>query len=144
MLRDAYNIIKITLLTGVFIILCLSKPVFAQVEHNYKVGPQSANCDTLDISSFPLKEAISTIELTTFRYQQQFKISRTYGVMNARFYSCDGISGYLVIRVDKKDFIYLEVPETKWRGLISSADINDFYDTEIKENYDFIREDELK
>ena len=60
--------------------------------------------------------------------------------MSARFYSCDGKSGYLVIKVDKKDIIYLEVPETKWKGLISSADINGFYDTEIKGYYDFIKD----
>jgi hypothetical protein len=134
----ASTILKMALLTGTYIIIGLNNSVYAQVEHNYKVGPQSANCDTLDITSFPLEEAISAIELTTFRYQQQFKISRTYGVMNARFYSCDGNSGYLIIKIDKKDIIYVEVPEKIWKGLISSADINGFYDAEIKGNYDFI------
>lgn len=134
------NIMKTALITMIFSMLCINVPVFSQVEHNYKVGPQSANCDTLDIASYPLEEARSAIELATFRYQQQFKISRTYGVMSARFYSCDGNSGYLVMKVDKKDLIYMEVPETKWKGLISSADINGFYDTEIKGNYDAIKE----
>jgi hypothetical protein len=44
------------------------------------------------------------------------------------------------MKVDKKDLIYLEVPETKWKGLISSADINGFYDTEIRGSYDLIKE----
>lgn len=140
MLKKASIVLKTALITGIFAILCIKSQVFAQVEHNYEVGPQSANCDTLDISSYPLKEAISVIDLTTFRYQQQFKISRTYGVMSARFYSCDGNSGYLVIKVDKNDFIYLEVPESKWKGLISSADINGYFEREIKGNYKFMED----
>ncbi len=138
MFKIVSNIMKTALITLVFAILCITQPVFAQVEHNYKVGPQSANCDTLNLSSYSLEKAISAIETTTFRYQQQFKISRTYGVMSARFYSCDGSTGYLVIKVDKKDFIYLEVPETKWKELISSGDINAYYNTEIKGNYNII------
>ena len=138
MMKIISKILMTALLVVTFLILSVNNQVFAQVEHNYKVGPQSANCDTLDISSFSLDEAISAIELSTFRYQQQFKISRTYGIMSARFYSCDGNSGYLILKVDKKDIIYLEVPETIWKGLISSADINGFYDAEIKGNYDFI------
>jgi hypothetical protein len=140
MIKIVKNIMKAALITMMFTMLCINVPVFSQVEHNYEVGPQSANCDTLDITSYPLGEAKSIIELATFRYQQQFKISRTYGVMSARFYSCDGKSGYLVIKVDKKDIIYLEVPEAKWKGLISSADINGFYDTEIKGIYNAIKD----
>jgi hypothetical protein len=124
----------------IFTMRCINVPVFSQVEHNYKVGPQTANCDTLDISTYPFQEAKSVIELATFRYYQQFKISRTYGVMSARFYSCDGNSGYLLMKVDKKDLIYLEVPETKWKGLISSSDINGFYNAEIKGIYDLIED----
>ena len=130
------------ILTVIF--LCAYNPVIAQVEHNYEVGPQSANCDTLNLRSTPLPKAISTIELTTFRYQQQFKISRTYGIMSARFYSCDGELGYLVLKVDKRDILYFEVPEDIWKRLISSADINGFYEAEIKSNYDFIKEEGLE
>ena len=130
---------KIVFITFIFIFLSIKSSVFAQVEHNYPVGPKSANCDSLDITSSTLEDAISTIELTTFRYQQQFKISRTYGIMSAKYFSCDGQTGYLVLKVDKEDLIYLEVPDSKWKGLIGSADINGFYDTEIKGKYDFIR-----
>ncbi len=140
MTKIVRDIMRNAVITMVLTMLCINVPVFSQVEHNYEVGPQSANCDTLDITSYTLGEAISAIDHTTFRYQQQFKISRTYGIMSARFYSCDGNSGYLVIKVDKKDVIYLEVPETKWKGMISSVDINGFYDTEIKGNYNFIKD----
>lgn len=131
---------KIFLMIGVLTILYSSKSLYAQVERNYKVGPQSTNCDSLNLNAIFIDEAISIIEQTTFRYQQQFKISRTYGVMNARFYSCDGKLGYLIMNVDKKDFIYFDIPEPVWTDFISSADINGYYDDEIKGNYEVITE----
>ena len=114
--------------------------VNAQVEHNYPVGPQSTNCDSLDITTLSLDEAISKIENSKFRFQQQFKISRTYGIMNARYYSCNGKSGYLIMLVDKKDLIYLEVPKSVWETLITSADINAFYKSEIEKCYELIQD----
>jgi hypothetical protein len=128
------------LLTGILTTVCTVAPLFAQVEHNYKVGPQSTNCDSLEIRAFSTDDAISIIKQSSFRYQQQFKISRTYGVMSASFFSCDGKLGYLIVKVEKKDYIYIDVPKSKWTGLISSADINGFYDEEINGNYEVITE----
>jgi len=121
-----------------FIVLsCLlgAHHLFGQVEHNYPVGPQNTNCDSLDIDALSFDEAVQLIERSTFRYQQQFKISRTYGIMNARYYSCNGEEGYLIMRVDKKDLLYFDVPKVKWETLISSADINGVYDSEIAGQY---------
>jgi len=134
------GLMKVFLLAGVLIIMCVVGPLYAQVEHNYKVDPQSTNCDSLNLATLPIIEAISIIEQSTFRFQQQFKISRTYGVMDARYFSCDGKFGYLIIKVDKEDYIYIDVPKPKWTSLISSADINGFYDMEIKGIYEVITE----
>jgi len=114
---------------------------YGQVEHNYPVGPQYTNCDSLDISSASLVEMIGSIENSKFRFQQQFKISRTYGIMNARFYSCDGEKGFLIMKVDKKDLIYLDVPKAIWDALITAADINVYYKAEIRDAFSVIMED---
>jgi hypothetical protein len=116
-----------------------NKTVNAQVEHNYPVGPQSTNCDSLDIALLSLDEAMAKVESSNFRFQQQFKISRTYGVMSAKYYSCNGKSGYLIMLVDKKNLMYLEVPKTVWDTLITSSDINAFYKSEIEESYELIK-----
>lgn len=110
----------------------------AQVEHNYLVGPQSTDCDSMDISNTSLKDAIQMIEKATFRFQQQFSISRTHGVMKAKYYSCDGLYGYLIMQVDKSDVVYLKVPKTIWDELIISQDINAFYASRIYRQYHVI------
>jgi hypothetical protein len=126
--------------TSIWLVLIMltCQSVFGQVEHNYLIGPQSTDCDSLYVLSSPIDEAIENIERSTFRFQQQFKISRTYGVMNARYYSCDGEKGFLIINVDRKDFVYMDVPKSIWDNLITSPDINTFYVSEIEESYDVI------
>jgi hypothetical protein len=131
---------KIYILHIIFLFIIGIKTVNAQVEHNYPVGPQSTDCDSLDIALLSLDEAISKVENSKFRYQQQFKISRTYGVMSARYYSCNGKSGYLIMVVDKKNLIYLEVPKSVWDALITSSDINAYYKSEIEENYELVND----
>jgi hypothetical protein len=129
---------KIYIPICVLLLIININTTYGQVEHNYPVGPQTTTCDSLDILPLSLGEAISMIENSKFRFQQQFKISRSYGVMNARFYSCDGEFGFLVMKVDKKDRIYLEVPKSVWNNLITSSDINAFFTSEIKEDYEVI------
>ena len=130
----------IYILLIVFLFMIGARNVNAQVEHNYPVGPQSTNCDSLDITLLSLDEAILKVESSKFRFQQQFKISRTYGVMSAKYYSCNGKSGYLIMLVDKKDLMYLEVPKSVWDTLITSSDINAFYKSEIEESYELIKD----
>jgi len=120
------------------LVLANSSFTFSQVEHNYLVGPQSTNCDSLDLSSDSLGELIKRIENSTFRFQQQFKISRTYGIMNARYFSCDGERGFLIMKIDKKDLIYFEVPKSVWDTLITSSDINAYYASQIRDHYEMV------
>jgi hypothetical protein len=122
------------------IVIIIGQTTYGQVEHNFPVGSQATNCDSLDITSVSLEEAFKAIENAKFRVQQQFKISRTYGVMSAGFYSCDGKKGFLIMRVDKKDYIYLEVQKSVWDTLITSSDINGFYNSDIKASFSVLTE----
>jgi hypothetical protein len=121
-----------------FFILGVFQASGQEVEHNYLVGPQSTNCDSLNLPLISFKEAVKMIENSSFRFQQQFKISRTYGVMNAKYYSCDGEKGFLIMKVDKVNYLYLDVPKTTWDLLIKSPDINALYDQEIRTGYEVL------
>ena len=124
----------IILLIGIF----WNFPTQAQIEHNYLIGPQATNCDSLDIPTTSLENAIQMIESANFRYHQQFSISRTYGVMKAKYYSCDGEKGFLIMKVDKKDLVYTKVPKSVWDELINAEDLNAYYKTRIINQYNVI------
>jgi len=114
---------------------------FGQVKHDYQIAPGVATCDSLNISGMNVLESILTIEKATFRFKQQFKISRVEGIRSARFYSCNIATGYLILIISKNEYIYFEVPKAKWDELISSSDINKYFIEEIKEMYSFISDE---
>jgi hypothetical protein len=114
----------------------------AQVEHNYLVGPQNTSCDSLMLNSLTKEEAVKAIENTVFRFDQKFRISRTSGVRAGHFYSCDGMMGYLILTVNQKKIIYLEVPKTVWDEFISNPDLDGYYTGNIQNNYQVLENEQ--
>lgn len=125
----------------ILFILVAPTMVHGQVEHNFPVGPEATNCDSLNVATTNTSDAIHMIENTTFRFQQQFRISRSTGVMGGRFFSCDGLMGFLIMRVDKKDLIYLKVPRKKWDDLVGSGNMDVYYESEIRDQYVVLEDD---
>lgn len=122
---------------GILLLICLtSANLKAQVEHNYLVGPQHSTCDSLQIDLNYPDSAIHSIEKAVFRFDQKFRLSRITGVQGGHFYSCDGISGYLIITIDRSKKLYKDVPRKIWEELIKTSDINLYYRKNIQNQYD--------
>ncbi len=115
--------------------------IYAQeVEHNYPVGPQKTNCDSLQLKDRSTGEIISNIENSTFRFDQGFKISRFAGIRAGHFYSCDGENGYLILTIGKEKKIFSGVPKTIWNEFIKSTDLDGYFDEKIKTKFLEIRD----
>jgi hypothetical protein len=124
------------LLTG-----CLMQQALAQeVEHNYPVGPQNTNCDSLKLAELPFQEVISTLENTSFRFDQGFRISRISGVRAAHYYSCNGIVGYLILTIGQEKKVFIDVPKSLWNEFITTSDLDGFYEKNIKSEFREYRE----
>jgi len=98
-----------------------------EVEHNYELGPQQTNCDSLKLEASDLEQAIEMIKSAKFRYQQSFKLTRRAGFKGGDFYSCDNHSGYLMIRYHDSAFWYKQVTLEFWKIMISSSDPEGYY-----------------
>lgn len=119
----------------------LIQQVMAQeVEHNYPVGPQNTNCDSLNLAEMPLEEVISTLENTSFRFDQGFRISRISGVRAAHYYSCNGIDGYLILTTGQEIKVFIDVPKSLWNEFIAASDLDGFYEKNIKSAFREYRE----
>ncbi len=107
--------------------------LFAQeVEHNYVVGPQNTNCDSLDLDGLSVNEAVGAITSSKFRLDQQFKLNRPGGLMAGGFYSCDNAKGFLIIIFDGKKQLFNEVPLATWDAFVSSSNPEDYFLNKIK------------
>lgn len=102
--------------------------VFAQeVEHNYQVGPQSTNCDSLDITGLSQSGSIELIRASKFRFNQSFRLSRKQGLQLGGYFSCDNKEGFLIIKYDGKESLYQNVAKQVWEEFISSSDPEGYY-----------------
>ena len=106
-------------------IYCGSKA--QEVEHNYLVGPQSTNCDSLDLIEISLSESIALIRASTYRFDQSFRLTRKQGLQLGEYYSCDNKEGFLIIKYDGKESLYYKVDKHIWDELISSLDPEGYY-----------------
>ena len=110
---------------------------FAQVEHNFPVGPQKTSCDSLPANFDNAGEAIQQIEITSFRFNQQFKLTRTWGITAGNFYSCDNAIGFLILTFENGEKQLIKaVPKIVWNDFIQSSDLNEFYKNKILPNYE--------
>jgi hypothetical protein len=107
-----------------------------EVEHNYPVGPQNTNCDSLVIIPGMNQEIISDmLENTVFRFSQEFRLRRFTGLQYGKFYSCDGIEGYLIIQFDGSKVIYQGVDKTHWDALTKATDPDNYYLQNIQKKH---------
>ena len=96
---------------------------FAQeVEHNYLVGPQSTSCDSLDTAGLNISQSIKLIRGSKFRFDQHFKLTRKQGLQGGEFYSCDNEAGFLIVKYNQDEYLFLGVKKSIWNQFISSND----------------------
>ncbi len=98
-----------------------------EVEHNYLVGPQTTTCDSLKLDIESLDLSIQKIRKTTFRFQQDFKLTRRQGLQRAEFYSCDNVHGFLIVSMDGTETLYSGAAKDQWQQLISSSDPEGYF-----------------
>lgn len=119
----------------VILLLFFSMSAAAQVRHNFPMGPQKTNCDTLVIRDNDFEASLQKIEGATWRYTQSMHLNRPFGFRSADFYSCDGQTGYLVIRVDEEKYIYMKVPVSVWEEFSKTSDPENFIKEKIDGNF---------
>lgn len=113
---------------------------WAQVKHNFEMGPEKTDCDALTIASaISADSALHLIKQATFRLEGSMKISRHRKPQQVSFHSCDGQSGFLIAHETETDIlIFSKIPATIWQKLTNTNDPITFYADSIKSNYTYI------
>ncbi|MEQ9168286.1 MAG: hypothetical protein RLO12_18655 [Fulvivirga sp.] len=122
---------RLTKYVSLFVLLLLGSITAAQEVHNFKMDPEKTDCDQIELTD-NLNENIQLIEQSTFRFKQSIKISRYHVPNNVAYYSCDGISGYLIAQENDSSLLFQNVRKTLYDSLISSDDPIQFYANHIK------------
>lgn len=100
-------------------------------------------CSGTDCEQLPKKyssydEAVKTIKTAHFKMEESINTSKSSWVRGADYYSCDGVTGFFILKTDNQYYLYSGVPSEIWQGFKNSESFGTYYNNNIKHKYFFI------
>lgn len=95
---------------------------------------------TPDCSSLPRQfnsyaEAISKVKQTKFKIAENLNTSKSSWIVGAKYYSCDGLTGYMILRTSEREYIHQGLPIGMWTEFKTADSFGKYYNTNIKGHY---------
>lgn len=102
---------------------------------------QSQSCKNLPDKFYSYREAINSIQSSTFKTSDELPYGKSSWIKSANYYSCDGYFGYLVYTTDKgKEYIHEKVPIKIWTEFKNAISSGSYYVNNIKGRYRLVPE----
>ena len=97
---------------------------------------KAQDCTKLPQTFSSYKEAIDQIKSSTFKYKDEANTSRSSWLISAKYYSCDGNTGYFIYITNKNyEYVHKGLPIDIWVKFKNATSLGSFYDTYIKHKY---------
>ncbi len=75
------------------------------------------------------------IRSASFRIAEEQNTDESSWVRGAEFYSCDGATGFFILRTDDREYIHVDVPVAVWQGFKDASSFGTYYNANIKRRY---------
>lgn len=95
----------------------------------------NSECETLPKTFSSFSIAQEKIESSDFEIKDVADTSSSSWIRNAKFFSCDGNTGYMIYSTDSKDYIHAGLPIEIWQGFKDAPSKGSYYNHNIKGNY---------
>ena len=96
---------------------------------------QVSNCSQINPTFKNYDEAVNTVKSTDFKITDDIDTSKSSWIRSAKYYSCNGIVGYLIFTTDENEYIHLNVPIEVWQEFKQADSFGKFYNQNIKLKY---------
>jgi hypothetical protein len=94
---------------------------------------KSQSCIDLPDKFFSYSQAIKEIQNATFMSIDKLPFGKSSWIASATYYTCDGITGYLVYTTDKgKEYLHEKVPIRVWSEFKNASSSGSYYVKNIK------------
>lgn len=97
----------------------------------------SQSCDSLPAHYSSYRQAVKTVRHTHFKLHETCNTSSSSWIRTAEYYSCDGQTGYFLIKTDKHWYIHAGMPVEVWEGFKNADSRGLYYNYHIKHKYQF-------
>jgi len=99
------------------------------------VSCSSQNCEDITATFTTYKEVISIIDKTTFSLEDSVNTSKSSWIRKANYYSCDKTISFFVLKTDKKNYVFENVPILVWKQFKKADSFGKFYSSNIRNKY---------
>jgi hypothetical protein len=99
------------------------------------LGFTQNNCKDLPKTFYSYSEAINKVRNAKFSYVDNINTSQSSFITGASYYSCDGITGYMIIGLNNKQYIHKDFPMKIWLSFKSASSFGTFYTQNIRNRY---------
>jgi hypothetical protein len=93
------------------------------------------NCNELPISFTNYNQAKEIVLNSTFKVSDEADVSDSSWISSAKYLSCDGLLGFLVIQTGNRTYIHQDLPQEVWEQFKNADSKGSFYSRNIKGNY---------
>jgi len=95
------------------------------------------DCEQLPANYSSYAEAIQTIQSAHFKIAESINTSKSSWIRGASYYSCDGNTGFFIIKTDRGDYIHSNMPIDIWEEFKNAKSYGSYYNQFIKHRYYF-------
>lgn len=98
-------------------------------------APLGNSCADLPATFASYQDALNHVRSASFRISEEQNTDESSWVRGAEFYSCDGATGYFILKTDHQDYIQADVPVAIWQGFKEASSFGSYYTVNIKRRY---------
>lgn len=95
------------------------------------------DCDQLPKSYSSYNDAEKIIKKADFKIEEKVNTSKSSWVRGAQYYSCDGITGFFILKTNNENYLHSGLPVKIWEGFKNSKSFGRYYNEKIKNRYFF-------
>jgi hypothetical protein len=99
------------------------------------LGFTQNNCKDLPKTFYSYNEAIDKVKTSKFSYVDNINTTTSSFITGVSYYSCDGITGYMIIGLNNKQYIHKDLPKRIWLSFKQAKSFGTFYNQNIRHRY---------
>jgi hypothetical protein len=96
------------------------------------------DCKTLNDNFANYESALKVIKSDDFSFSDNCNTNKSSWIENAKYYSCDNKTGYLLLKTKSKTYIHKNVPIEKWNEFKKAESFGKYYNRNIKNHFQLV------
>ena len=102
------------------------------------IGCRETDCKKLPSSFKSFDQAETIIKKTEFTFTDNINTSKSSWIKGASFYSCGKMVGFFILKTDKENYIYQNMPIEVWNSFKDANSFGSYYNNFIKHHYQLV------